>query len=406
MRIEVDDLTWTRRRTRVLDSLCLTLRPGTVTGLVGPTGSGKTVTVKAMLGLIRAKGRVTYDGTPLTRHPVAARVVGVHFADAGLHPDRRVRDHLRMVAAAAGLDRHRVDEIIEFAGLTDLARSRPREMSRAMDHLIGVASALLPDPAALIVDGPLDGIDDETRTWLHEVLRARADAGGTVLVTDRSRGAVEGICDRVVALHQGRLDDVTGDHDTVAADIRGGDPVAGAAVGQSDAGESSTPPVAAWQESAAAAQTDPGSAPEQPASPASTRAGSAAERSDGRAQEDDSDMPSATTDPTAEAETGGAADIRERSVSLRAGGSRPARSSAGDVDVTADTDDPAAHDTDPDGRDDVDSWDGVRIPEQREVRLSEEVAGHHVPAKSGRSRRKSGSRRRSRSGGSRRGGSR
>lgn len=186
--------------------LSFEVRPGRVTGFLGPNGSGKTTTLRCLLGLVTpSSGRTLIGGQPYAALPDPTRVVGAALEASGFHPGRTGRNHLRVLAAANRVPDARVDSVLELVGLTDAARRRVVEYSLGMRQRLALAAALLPDPAALILDEPANGLDPEGIAWLRGFLRAQAAEGRTVLVSSHVLSEVQQTVDDVVIITQGRL---------------------------------------------------------------------------------------------------------------------------------------------------------------------------------------------------------
>jgi ABC-2 type transport system ATP-binding protein len=123
----------------------------------------------------------------------------------GTHPGRSGRDHLRVIARSAGISLRRVDEVLELVELTDAARRTVGSYSLGMRQRLGLATALLGEPAVLIADEPANGLDPEGIAWLRRFLRAMADEGRTVLVSSHLLAEVARTADRIVVISDGRL---------------------------------------------------------------------------------------------------------------------------------------------------------------------------------------------------------
>ncbi|MFE0386268.1 ATP-binding cassette domain-containing protein [Streptomyces bungoensis] len=178
---------------------------GHVTALHGAAGAGKTTALRLMLELQRGRGVTYFRDRPLHRIPHPSREVGVLLGDVPGHPARSVRGHLRMLCAAAGVPVRRADEVLEVVGLVSFREERLGTLSRGMDRRLGLAGALLPDPHTLVLDAPTEGLSAREARWLHGMLRAHADQGGTVLFTTADPKEAARVADRVVTLDGGRL---------------------------------------------------------------------------------------------------------------------------------------------------------------------------------------------------------
>ncbi|WP_405805653.1 ATP-binding cassette domain-containing protein [Streptomyces sp. NBC_00210] len=200
-------LTSTRRRNLppAVDDLTFEAPSGSVTALLGCAGSGKTTALRLMLGLESGRGVTYFRGNPLHRIAHPAREVGVLLGDVPGHPARTARGQLRMLCAATGAPASRADEVLEVVGLAGLGGRRLGTLSLGMDRRLGLASALLGDPQALILDEPAKGLSPRENSWLYGLLRAHAARGGTVLCTTGDPKEAARLADRVVTLDAGRL---------------------------------------------------------------------------------------------------------------------------------------------------------------------------------------------------------
>ena len=204
--LQVESLTKRFRSVTAVRDLSFTVEPGRVTGFLGPNGSGKTTTLRCLLGLVRpTSGRALVDGIPYAQLPAPVLTVGAALEASGFHPGRSARNHLRVVAAAASLPDARADEVLEIVGLTDAGRRRVVEFSLGMRQRLALATALLGDPGALILDEPANGLDPEGIAWLRTHLRERAARGVTVLVSSHVLSEVQQTVDDVVIVSRGEL---------------------------------------------------------------------------------------------------------------------------------------------------------------------------------------------------------
>jgi ABC-2 type transport system ATP-binding protein len=204
--IAVDRLTKRYGATTAVDDLSFTVEPGRVTGLLGPNGAGKSTTLQLMLGLVLGGGRTLFDGRPYRELADPPRQVGAVLDAHTFHPRRSARDHLRMLAAGAGVADRRVGEVLDLVGLGPVAGRPAGGFSLGMAQRLGVAAALLPDPRALLLDEPANGLDPHGVAWLRELLRAAArDRGATVLVSSHLLAEMQLLADHVLVIGRGRL---------------------------------------------------------------------------------------------------------------------------------------------------------------------------------------------------------
>lgn len=191
---------------RAVDDLTFAVRPGAVTGFLGPNGAGKTTTLRMLLGLARpTAGRALVGDRAYAEHPRPARVVGAALEASSFHPGRTGLSHLEVFAAQVGVSRQRCRDLIELVGLGGAADRRVGGYSTGMRQRLALATALLGDPPAIVLDEPANGLDPEGIVWLRRLLRAFADEGRTVLVSSHVLGEVQHTVDDVVIIAAGRL---------------------------------------------------------------------------------------------------------------------------------------------------------------------------------------------------------
>jgi len=204
--IEVVGLHKRYRKTTAVDGLSFTVRDGCITGFLGPNGAGKTTTLRILLGLVHpTSGKALIDGRRYRALGDPLGRVGAVLEASNYHPKRSGRNHLRTLAAAARLPTARVDELLEFVGLSNVARRRVGGYSLGMRQRLSVAGALLGDPALLVLDEPANGLDPEGIRWLRDFLRSYSDQGKTVFISSHVLAEVQQLADEVVIIHHGRL---------------------------------------------------------------------------------------------------------------------------------------------------------------------------------------------------------
>jgi ABC-2 type transport system ATP-binding protein len=204
--ITLNDVTKRYGTTVAVDHLSFHVRPGEVTGFLGPNGAGKSTTMRMVVGLdAPTSGRVTVDGHPYRDLRFPLRHVGALLEAKAIHPGRSARDHLRWMADANSIDRRRVDEVLEMVGLADVAGRRSGGFSLGMGQRLGIATALLGDPATLLLDEPVNGLDPEGVRWIRQLLRALADEGRSVLISSHLMSEMALTADRLIVVGRGRL---------------------------------------------------------------------------------------------------------------------------------------------------------------------------------------------------------
>ncbi|HEY2127162.1 MAG TPA: ATP-binding cassette domain-containing protein [Streptosporangiaceae bacterium] len=204
--IEVTGLRKRFGTTLALDGMTFTVQPGQVTGFVGPNGAGKSTTMRVILGLDSPDAGTALIGGRryATLHrPLTA--VGSLLDAAALQPSRSARNHLLWLAYSQGLTARRVDEVLGQAGLTGVARRRAGGFSLGMRQRLGIAAALLGDPAAIMLDEPFNGMDPEGIVWMRGFLRTLAGQGRAVLVSSHLMSELEDSADHLVVVGRGRV---------------------------------------------------------------------------------------------------------------------------------------------------------------------------------------------------------
>ncbi|MDI5979003.1 ABC transporter ATP-binding protein [Amycolatopsis magusensis] len=204
--IEVRELNKRYGRTTAVDNLTFSVRPGGVTGFLGPNGAGKSTTMRIVLGLDAADaGEALVDGRRYTTIERPMHEVGALLDANAVHPGRSAYDHLLSLALTNGIGRSRVREVLEQVGLADVARKRAGKFSLGMKQRLGLAGALLGDPAVLLLDEPVNGLDPDGVRWIRELLRSLAAEGRTVLVSSHLMSEMALTADRLIVIGRGRL---------------------------------------------------------------------------------------------------------------------------------------------------------------------------------------------------------
>jgi ABC-2 type transport system ATP-binding protein len=204
--IEVNGLRKRFGSTLALDGMSFTVEPGQVTGFVGPNGAGKSTTMRVILGLDAAdEGRALVGGQPYGSLRQPMRVLGSLLDAGALQPSRSARNHLLWLAHSQGLAAGRVDEVIEQAGLEGVARRRAGGYSLGMRQRLGIAGAMLGNPAAIMLDEPFNGMDPEGIVWTRGFLRSLAADGRTVLVSSHLMSELQDTADHLVVVGRGKV---------------------------------------------------------------------------------------------------------------------------------------------------------------------------------------------------------
>ncbi|MDH6589794.1 ABC-2 type transport system ATP-binding protein [Streptomyces sp. SAI-133] len=204
--IEARELTKRYGDKTVVDELSFTVKPGEVTGFLGPNGAGKSTTMRMVVGLdAPTKGSVTVNGMSYAQHRAPLHEIGTLLEAKSVHPGRSAFNHLMALAYTHGIPRRRVDEVIELAGLTSVAGKRVGAFSLGMGQRLGIAAALLGDPAIVMLDEPVNGLDPEGVLWVRNLLRSLADEGRAVMLSSHLMSETALIADHLVIIGRGRL---------------------------------------------------------------------------------------------------------------------------------------------------------------------------------------------------------
>jgi ABC-2 type transport system ATP-binding protein len=222
--IEAQQLTKRYGEKTAVDHLDFTVRPGTVTGFLGPNGAGKSTTMRMIVGLdAPTSGSVKVNGRRYAEHTAPLQEVGVLLEAKSVHGGRSAFDHLLAQAQTHGIPRRRVDEVIELTGLQSVAKKRAGSFSLGMGQRLGIAAALLGDPATVMLDEPVNGLDPEGVLWIRNLLSGLAADGRTVFVSSHLMSEMALVAEHLIVVGRGRLLADTTVHDLVRE--AGGDTV-------------------------------------------------------------------------------------------------------------------------------------------------------------------------------------
>ncbi|HZB30414.1 MAG TPA: ATP-binding cassette domain-containing protein [Streptosporangiaceae bacterium] len=204
--IEARNLTKRYGDKTAVNDLSFTVEPGKVTGFLGPNGAGKSTTMRLLLGLDHPNGG---DATIAGRHyqdlPEPLRVVGALLEARSIHTGRSAYNHVLCLAQTQGIGKKRVDEVIDLVGLRDVARKRAGGFSLGMSQRLGLAAALLGDPAVLILDEPVNGLDPEGIVWIRTLMKRLAGEGKTVFVSSHLMNEMAVTAEHLIVIGRGRL---------------------------------------------------------------------------------------------------------------------------------------------------------------------------------------------------------
>ena len=204
--IEARGLTKRYGRAVAAAGLSFEVLPGCVTGFLGANGSGKSTTMRMIMGLDAPDtGQATIGGRAYRDLRWPLREVGALFETRAFHPGRRADQHLAALAASNGIARRRVDEVLGIVGLADAARGRAGKFSLGMAQRLSIAAALLGDPGVLVLDEPVNGLDPEGIRWIRTLLKSLAAEGRTVFVSSHLISEMALTAERLVVIGQGRL---------------------------------------------------------------------------------------------------------------------------------------------------------------------------------------------------------
>ena len=192
--IEIDGLTKRYGDKTAVDGLSFVVEPGVVTGFLGPNGAGKSTTMRMIAGLDRpTSGTVRVNGKHYPHAPAPMAELGILLDARSVHPGLSARNNLLALARTAGIGRRRVDEVIELAGLGEVAGTRAGGFSLGMGQRLGVAAALLGRPQTVVLDEPVNGLDPDGVRWIRLLLKSLAAEGdGVRLLAPDERDGPDG----------------------------------------------------------------------------------------------------------------------------------------------------------------------------------------------------------------------
>jgi ABC-2 type transport system ATP-binding protein len=204
--IDVDHVSKRYGEKVAVDDLTFTVQPGIVTGFLGPNGAGKSTTMRMILGLdAPTSGSVQVNGKAYRELAAPLHEIGAMLEARAIHTGRSAYNHLLAMAQTHGIPRSRVTEVIDLVGLTDVARKRAGGFSLGMGQRLGIASALLGDPATVILDEPANGLDPEGILWIRNLLKSLAADGRTVFLSSHLMSEIALTAEHLIVVGKGRL---------------------------------------------------------------------------------------------------------------------------------------------------------------------------------------------------------
>ena len=213
--IEIDHVTKRYGDKVAVEDLSFNVKPGIVTGFLGPNGAGKSTTMRVILGLDRPNsGTATVNGKHYRDLPAPLHEIGALLEARAIHTGRSAYNHLVAMAQTHGIGRKRVQEVIDLVGLSEVAGKRAGGFSLGMGQRLGIAAAMLGDPATLILDEPSNGLDPEGIAWIRNLLKSLAAEGRTVFLSSHLMAEMAQTAEHLVVIGRGRLI-----ADTTVADI-------------------------------------------------------------------------------------------------------------------------------------------------------------------------------------------
>jgi ABC-2 type transport system ATP-binding protein len=204
--IEARQLTKRYGEKTAVDRLDFVVRPGAVTGFLGPNGAGKSTTMRMIVGLdAPTSGSVSVNGRRYAQHSAPLQEVGALLEAKSIHPGRSAFDHLMALAYTHGISRRRVNKVIELTGLQAVANKRAGAFSLGMGQRLGIAAALLADPATVMLDEPVNGLDPEGVLWIRNLLTGLAAEGRTVFLSSHLMSEMALVADHLIIVGRGRM---------------------------------------------------------------------------------------------------------------------------------------------------------------------------------------------------------
>ncbi len=204
--IQANHLTKRYGDTLAVDEASFTVLPGRVTGFLGPNGAGKSTAMRMILGLdVPTMGTVTVNGSRYRDLPTPLRSVGALLDAKAVDSGRSAANHLLWLAQSNGIERRRVDEVLDIVGLTDVAGRRVGTFSLGMNQRLGIAAALLGDPDTLMFDEPINGLDPDGILWIRNLMKSLASEGRTVFLSSHLMSEMAQTAEHLIIIGRGRI---------------------------------------------------------------------------------------------------------------------------------------------------------------------------------------------------------
>ena len=204
--IKFDSLVKQYGKQQAVAGLSASIMAGRITGFLGPNGAGKSTTLRCLVGLSDpSSGSAVILGAPYRDLENPLSRVGTVLDSRGFHPALTGRQNLKVVAAAAGIEDSRVDEVLELVELADAANKRMKNYSLGMKQRLALAGAILGNPEILILGEPANGLDPAGIAWLRRFLRSMAEQGKTILVSSHQLAEMQNTVDDVLIINKGKL---------------------------------------------------------------------------------------------------------------------------------------------------------------------------------------------------------
>ena len=204
--IEVNHLTKRYGKTVAVDQVSFKVEPGKVTGFLGPNGAGKSTTMRMILGLdAPTSGQVRVDGKSYHELREPLRSVGALLDAKAIIGGRSAANHLKWLADSNGITRRRVSEVLDIAGLSDVAGRKVGTFSLGMNQRLGIAAALLGDPSTVMFDEPINGLDPEGIVWIRNLMKSLALEGRTVFLSSHLMSEMALTADHLIVIGRGSI---------------------------------------------------------------------------------------------------------------------------------------------------------------------------------------------------------